>query len=360
VRNAIRIYWGAEVLSVALVCGLWSPVQAQTTTTHCSAWGNSIDCTTWQPEPNPLAASLQALAVEQATRAQAAWAAETQAAWAAAGRQAEQAAITAAERAAQTAAAIPTLAQLAWSSPGTLRPLNTELISEWSGLDGVTMSSEYKLDGGIQRRLTAGFALNPTPDGRQFVQLRMDSRLIGKANDGRLAFSGKVAIAREVLDGWYDPNTGVVLLTSSREPLRFDVSPLYESLVLIGEYGFTAKMGGITQGKVPLGVVPSPLLGFVVAAIPGNLADSMSVWVLDWATSNVVLAQLTLQSRMTRWAAFARDGAACGEKTPTSDKKVEVLEYKVRVGAREEYKRFLASAPHLPVSDETTCIDLAR
>jgi hypothetical protein len=87
-----------------------SPTHAQTTTTNCTTFGNQLNCThntLAQPQDNSLiqlgAASLQAMALQRA--------AEAQAAWASAGRQAEQAADVARERADQTAGAIPALMQ---------------------------------------------------------------------------------------------------------------------------------------------------------------------------------------------------------------------------------------------------------
>ncbi len=329
------------------------PVTAQTTVTNCRSFANQIDCTQntlGQLEDQSLvqlgAASLQAMAVQRA--------AEAQAAWEAAGRQAEQAAIVARERADQTARAIPTLVQLAVSNPLTLTPVNTDLVTDWSLLDGVTSTSEHKLESGLRRRLTVRFALNPTPDGNQFVQMHGESRLL--ATQGL----SKKQVAVETLDGRYDFATGMTLLTSSREPLRADVPALYESVVLIGENGFMAKMGGATQGKVPVGTIPSPVLGYVIAAMPGLLPDNLALWVLDWETGNVIPARLTLQKRETRKLPLARDGASCDEKIPTESRQLAVVVYRQRIGTQEETKAFLERSPHLPISDEVKCIDVLR
>jgi hypothetical protein len=281
-------------------------------------------------------------------------AAESQAAWEAAGRQAEQAAIVARERADQTAAAIPAMVQLALSNPPTLAPVNTDLVTDWSLMDGVSSSSEYKLEGGVRRRLTMRFALNPTPDGNQFVQMRADSRLL--ASHGL----SKKLVATETMDGRYDFATGITLLTASREPLRADVPAFYESVVLIGENGFMAKMGGATQGKIPIGTIPSSVLGYVIAAMPGVLPDSLSLWVLDWDTGNVLPAQLKLEKRDTKSIPFSRDGAQCEEKVDTESRQLRVVVYRQRIGTREETKTFLERSPHLPIPDEVKCVDVIR
>ncbi len=342
----------AGMVSLSLV--ITSPGRAQTTTTtNCTAYANQLNCThnsLGQPQDQALvklgAASLQAMALQRA--------AEAQAAWTAAGRQAEQAAVVARERAEQTATAIPALVQLAVSNAPTLAPVNTGLVTDWSTMDGVTTSSEYKMEGGLRRRVTLRFALNPTPDGNHFVQMRADSRLL--VTQG---FSKK-PVATETIDGRYDFATGMTLLTSSREPMRADVPALYESVVLIGENGFMAKMGGVTQGKVSAGTIPSSVLGFVIAAMPGALPDSLVLWVLDWDTGNVLPAQLTLQKRDIKTIPLARNGMPCEEQAATESRRLPVLVYRQRVGIRDETKTFLEASPHVPIPDEVKCVDLVR
>jgi hypothetical protein len=339
------------VVVVLLASVTASPAGSQvTTTTNCSLTGPAVNCTSRaQSDPNSAwlrlaAANLQIAAARQA--------AEAQAAWAAAGRRAEQAAATARQRAEETATAIPRLLDSAVSSPATLAPINDHLTIAWRLLDGVSTRWEMKLPENARRLRITRLAVVPTPDGSAFVQLRSEGDLTVPQGFGR------VSLGREVLDGRFDLATGSSLHTLSREPLRFDVPPAYEALALIGEFGFVARMAGTRETRVPPGAVPSPMLNFAVAAIPGPLPDSLRVWVLDWESGNLLPADFSIRSRGEINVPMVRTDDGCNEKAKVAATPTRVVTYRVRIGTLSEERVFLADAPHVAVVAETHCIGL--
>jgi hypothetical protein len=195
-------------------------------------------------------------------------------------------------------------------------------------------------------------AVVPTPDGSAFFQLRSEGDLTVPQGFGR------TSVGREVVDGRYDLATGSVLWTWSREPFRVDVPPAYEALALVGEFGFSATMLGVSDIHVPSGTVPSPMLNFVVAAIPGPLPDSLRVWVLDWDSGNLMPADFSMRSRGEINVPLVRTDDGCSVKAKVAATPTRVVTYRVRIGTLSEERLFLADAPHIAVVAETHCIGL--
>jgi hypothetical protein len=336
------------ILFLALAAATPEASSAQTTITNCNAYGNRVSCV----QQSNWAAYQQTSAIIGAVAQERA--AETSAALIAAGRQAEQASQVARERAEQTAALIPELAAAARNDSLTFAPVNTEVPLDWRQLDGMGISFEMKGEQGVRRRVSWRFAVIPTPQGSAFLQFRVESKLVMKSG-----FT-TTDLASEVLDGRYDPVTTSSFLSFSSTPLRVDVPPSYEAFALIGENALLAKMAGVSRLQAPVGTLPSTLLGPAIAAVAGELPDSLTLWVVDWNTATLAPAQLTRIGTQEIKIPVPREGVVCGDKVQTVRKTFATVTYHLRVGAHEEDKTYLTEAPHFAVPDGIKCLDLAR
>lgn len=350
-RQIGALLWSTVVLLGAIA----APTAAQTSTTNCRPdFLGGMQCTTSSmPDPRDRDVELLRMGMASLAASQQARAAQLSAAWLAAERASAEAAAVARLRVEQTAEALQHMTQRAVTESPTLPFVNMELPVDWSVVNGVSFSREVKAEGGIRRRFVTRLALVPTPEGNAFVQLRVDSEI--RVREG---LSWK-PVATEVLDGRYDMATGVTLLTSSREPLRADIPPLYEAVALVGEHGWLAKMGGVSQGRVPIGTVPSPALDHLVSAIRGELPDSLQVWVVDWETGAVMPAEFTQrESFAQRLPMSSRE--PCEVNSGGRKEAVDVVAYRVRIGTRVEERRYLAKAPHIRVTEDLRCVAILQ
>lgn len=338
-------------LPVLLTLCMAAPALAQTTTTSCNAFSNTLNCTS---NTTPSAAQRQqqfqqAMAQLGAALAQrrAADAAQ-QAAWAAAAtEEARQAAAVARANYDATAAAASRFA--ADTVLPTTRPVNTDLVLDWSLLHGVESRMEVRGEQGVRWDILRRWAFTDTPDGGKVLRMDEVSNVIVK----------KEHVRDDITTIRFDPATGVMLLTREGRPLYATVSPGYESQIRAGVHAFATRQNGpgfdIT---VPPGTLDGDLLWAAIAVIPGDLPASFRIWTVD-GKGEVVPADVEVVGRKTVEEPAARPAGTCAGADGRKERRNAVT-IKFSFGTWVETVDVLATAPHLRMSPNLKCRIIGR
>jgi hypothetical protein len=323
---------------------------AQTTTTNCQAYGNSLNCNSTtspslQQQYDAEAAQLQrnlanlgaAIAQRRAQKA------AQQAVWAAAAtEQAKQAAALAQANYDATTEALSRFA--ADTTPARTAAVNQDLAVDWALLDGMEVQLQRRGEQGVRWDINRRWALTETPQGGRVF--RMDEVVKETYKNKHISnYSGALR---------FEPESDYMLLTMERRPLYETIPPGYQSVVRIGTHAFASRMTG--KGfdvTVPPGALDITLLYAAIAAMPGELPNRFRIWIVD-GNGDVVPADMeVIGSKTVKEPVGPADGTCSGVRV--RKEKREAVTLRLSAGTMFETVDVLAAAPHFVVDAEVTC-----
>lgn len=353
-----------SILSIALLhIALIAPADAQTTTTNCSALGNTLNCTSnTQPslqqqvdrQNQQTQQNLQQFsqnmanlgaAIAQRRAAQAA----QQAIWdAAATEQAKQGAAIAKANYEATSAALIRFASD--SSRSTVPAVNTDLVLDWSLLDGAESFQAWKspTDKNVRWEGLSRWALTDTPSGGTVLR-----------NDYAVkAFFKNQYVADYFSSTRFDPASGSFILTNESRPKFATIAPEYTAELLIGTHAFSTGNSNGYEVTVPPGTYNAHMVPIVIAAMPGELPPEFRIWVVD-GRGEVIPADIQVSGKTTVNVLVGQADRGCEDQKVHKERREAVI-LKIAIGTTFSTDTVLATAPHRFFSGQTKCTILRK
>jgi hypothetical protein len=243
--------------------------------------------------------------------------------------------------AAATAAALKGLLADTLSSDQPL--LNDALIVDWNLLAGETRTV-FKQENGVEE---SGIWR------RSFVDLPQGGKVF--RSDGIITYTLKgQVIGTETRTDRHFPATGLSSITSELVPSVATQGPWYNSLVVSRNRAFSAGMYGRSFDQVTSpGVVPQQLLYLVIAAMPGDLPETMRVWVLN-PQGEVVPADVKRVGKVSLEELIGDPNVGCDGK---KGKRVTVPGVKLQIGGGLPFETVTVreAAPHFLINPDVVC-----
>jgi hypothetical protein len=342
------------VLSLLLTLCVSVPASAQTTTTNCNGYGNTLNCTSntrpsleqqrnesMQQFQESMAQLGAAIAQRRAAKA------AQQAIWAAAAtEQAQQVAGVARSNYDATTAALSRFA--ADTAPAATPPVNADLVLDWSLLNGTETRTEEREDD-IRRDVLRRWALTDTPTGGKVLRMDETTQIMWK----------KHHVNTIITTVRVNPATGFMLRIEEGQPLYRVIPPGYQSEVRIGPHAFATNMKGPGfDVTVPPGTLSMSLLPPAIAAMPGELPASFRIWVVD-TRGEVVPADIEVLAHTTVEDPVGEAGGTCAGTNGLKERR-EAVTVKVSAGTETATVDVLAAAPHMVVNPEVKCRIIRR
>lgn len=342
--------------AIVLLLVAVTPASGQTTTTNCTAYGNTLNCQSqtfpslqqqtdrieaenqrnWQNLQQSIVNLRMALAQRAAQKA------AQEAAWtSAATAQAERQAAVARANFDATTAAMGRFA--ADTTPSILTPVNTGYTFDWAALNGV--ESHYEIHGDNHMRwvvtsrigVTTDRSGNPTAHSEGATAVYFKDQYIADIND---SYS-------------YEPQSGVSTFTRVGRPLYATISPIYESSLIVGSHAFARRMNSIGYDtRVPPGTIEASFVPLALQALAGPIPDSLRFWVVN-ESGTYLPADVTVVKRSERKVPLGAPGDCVDGKTKKV--KVRIVTVSIQVGAHFDTLDFLEDSPHLVILKDLTC-----
>lgn len=333
---------GTTTMVFQLLAGLLSASAAQVTTatTSCSVWGNRINCQSVSQAEQDFWTSftegLQAGAAVRAARAPSD---------AAALDHARQEAERRNENAQRLRDLVSEWLADAATEDGltdTLPTVNQHLVLEFGALDGAEISYVEKIEGGhfrIHRRI----ALTRDLSGATLLEVSSTAR--GYESHGLRQLHVLTNRWRTL---WLMTPANNFSHVLSREPLTPYAGDMFAAILVQGRRYLSAMPDGVQRGVAPPGLIPEPMARAVIAAIPGQLPDTLSFWVLAYEQKRPMELRFRVTERTAMRIPIASPGQTCvGDSPRVQHANLEVVRATITVGTVLEERVFLADHPHL-------------